>query len=69
MIFSHDPNLSELIPRRHSDFTRASRTPPRKVSVEGSESPVLVIRTNTRSSKVQSAVRRSEMANDNLFEL
>lgn len=43
--------------------------PPRKVSVESSESPVLVIRTNTRSSKVQSAVRRSEMAYDNLFEL
>ncbi|KAL4216361.1 hypothetical protein ACF0H5_024088 [Mactra antiquata] len=64
-----DENLSALIPRRHSDIARMTRTPPRKISMEDPESPVLVIRSNMKSSKVQSAVKRSEKANDDLFEL
>lgn len=69
--FSRDTNLSDLIPsRRNSDLSRASRAQqPRRISMEDPDSPVLVIRSNTRSTKVQSAVRRSEQANDDLFEL
>lgn len=67
---SRDENLSELIPsRRNSDYTRTTRAPPRRVSMEDPDSPVLIIRSNTRSTKVQTAVRRSEQANDDLFEL
>ncbi|WAR11153.1 hypothetical protein MAR_036229 [Mya arenaria] len=49
---SRDANLSELIPRRHSDYNKVSHTPPRKFSTGEPDSPVLVIRSNTRSSKL-----------------
>ncbi|XP_060555260.1 lysM and putative peptidoglycan-binding domain-containing protein 2-like isoform X2 [Ruditapes philippinarum] len=66
-----DDNLSSLIPRRHSDITHSSRAaqPTRKISLEDPDSPVLVIRSNMKSSKVKTAVKRSEKANDDLFEL
>ncbi|XP_045183125.1 lysM and putative peptidoglycan-binding domain-containing protein 2-like isoform X2 [Mercenaria mercenaria] len=66
----HDDNLSSLIPRRHSDIAHSSRVQPtRKIPLEDPDSPVLVIRSNMKSSKVQTAVKRSEKANDDLFEL
>ena len=71
LFFSHrDDNLSSLIPRRHSDIVHSSRAQStRKISLEDPDSPVLVIRSNMKSSKVKTAVKRSEKANDDLFEL
>ena len=67
-------NPLTIIPRRNSDTSRSmyagtTRSSPRTRTLDNPESPVLVIRSNTRSKSVASTLQRTEQLHDRLYEL